>query len=531
MTDLNLSALLEPGLSRGELIFGPLRTRVPGARIVDTGRRLFSSTSDAESVAAVLTNDVASVELIVGAIVSGVKLISLPAPARAADLLSYATFLRTAMAESGAKVLVARDDLAALLQDAYLSAVPHSNLGPKSIEPLAAPRSEGFELIQFTSGSTAQPKAIALSAATLAQNIVAIMKRVRPQPGDVAVSWLPLSHDMGLIGMLLTSLASIARGWASGGKIVLLEPEDFLRQPSRWMAEIDHWHGTFTASPTFGYALAAKHANGAKLRLGSLRCAIVGGDVVGADTLSVFESAFSSSGLGSQALCPAYGMAELGLAAAMTPPEERWRFTDVETGPLAEGQWQPRSSSSSRTSRLVASGPALHGYSFAGPNARGLLGELKIRTPACGSDATTGEPLADEEGVLATTDVGRLDRDGWIYVCGRNDDYLSIRGRNVYLPAIEEALNDTQGVRAGRVTVAGAPTGDWVVALEALPHLTTDEVKATARAARRAAVSIAQAQPTEVLVVEPGTLPMTSSGKVQRAEVLKRWFTESLSPR
>jgi fatty-acyl-CoA synthase len=506
---LSLAAMVLDGLSRVRIVFPASDTIRPVHLLAEAGQARFAPGADQPVVAAMLTNDEPSVGLVLGAIAQGAVLVSLPLPGRAVAVDAYIRFLRRALADSGATKVVARDDIAAMLHAAGIEATSHSEL-PAS-RPLAT-GGPGFKLIQYSSGSTGPPKPIRVDHQVLAANIAAILDRVQARSGDVTVSWLPLSHDMGLIGMLLASLAAADDSWTAGAEIVLIEPEAFLRRPSIWMEAISHWHGTFTASPDFGYRLAVTHKAGGDLNLATLRHAIIGGEVVRAPTLRSFEDTFGPAGLAASAFAPAYGMAELGLAATMTGPDETWRTNDL-----------PANGAPART--LVSSGRPLNGYTV---DVDEETGRLTVVAPAAGRDAITGTPLAPD-GRLLTSDTGFVTSDGWVYVTGRLDDIIVVNGRNISALDIEAAVSAVPGIRPGRVAAVNLESGEWVIAAErqAAKSVRTDQ--ADVREVRRAAVTAVNAAPDNVALLPPGSLPMTSSGKLQRSEVRRRWHAGTLT--
>ncbi len=518
----HLSTLIEAGLGSAHLVFGTDPEAIYAPPLADAGAAAFGPGGPDPAVGALLTNDPPTVGLVYGAIQAGGRLVSLPLPGRSADPLAYGAFLQEACRAHGVTRVVARDDVATLLESIGVEALPHSAL-PGQVIAQANPR--GFELVQFSSGSTASPKAIVLDDAVLGRNVVAMLGAVAPRPGDTTVSWLPLSHDLGLVGMLLTSTAAGAPRWVGEGTIVLLDPEQFLRRPRIWLDALDHWTGTFTAAPDFGFRLATKRPPSG-LDLSLLRCAIVGAETVRADTLRSVVDTFGPAGLAPETLCPAYGMAELGLAASLTPPEVRWREEQVSTAALAEQRRRPPTADEPRTT-LVASGLPLQGYGVRAAAEAGAIGPLDVLTPAAGWDPRRQRSFAGPDGVLPTGDLGYVDDDGWVYVCGRADDHIVAHGRNVYAPAIEAAVAALPGVRDGRVTAVDSPSGDWLVAFETTA---TDAPSSNdlIREVQRVSVAVAASRPTDILALPPGHLPMTPSGKVQRHEVRRRWMTGTL---
>jgi acyl-CoA synthetase (AMP-forming)/AMP-acid ligase II len=221
-------------------------------------------------------------------------------------------------------------------------------------------------------------------------------------------------------------------------------------------------------------------------------------------------------------LCPAYGMAELGLAATMTPLEEPWRARTLSTVALADNRVTvPEEGEPAVT--LVASGPPLEGYEVGCGGEEGMAGPIAIRGPSIGVDGTTNTSYAGPDGWYTTDDAGFFS-DGWLYVCGRVDDHIVAHGRNLYAPAIEAAVAEVDGVRAGRVAAVSLPSGVWTIVTElsGKEQLTTSEAGRLQWDIRRAAVGVATAQPDQIVFAPRGTLPLTSSGKLQRNEVRRR---------
>lgn len=517
----SLAAMVSKGLASARLVFGN-GAELPGPALADQGHQLVHPQADVDCIGALLTNDPATVGLVLGAITAGTRLVSLPLPPRAPDLTKYAELLLSAASQHGFRKVVVRDDAAELLRTLGVPAIGHEELHSN---PIAAAAPNGFELIQYTSGSTGKPKGVVLDDATLGANIAAMLRRVGPVPGDTTVSWLPLSHDLGLVGMLLTSICAGDPSLVGNGTIVLLEPEQFLRRPSIWLDAVDEFHGTFTAAPDFGYRMSVRGAPSRTLDLSRLRCAVVGGEIVRQDTLEQVSGRLARFGLRPESLCPAYGMAELGLAATMTPPGIRWRVKEVDGLGLGDGLASPPRRSR-RSTGVVSAGPPLDGYEILAPAAPGPLGRIRIVPPAIGRDAESGLSLADD-GIFTSSDIGFTDG-GWLYPCGRDDDHINANGRAHHAPTIEHAVAKVNGVRAGRVTVFGAPEGEWVIAVEAGDLADAGSIGRLKLDIRKVAVEICSARPSEVVVLPPGRLPMTSSGKVQRKEVARRWLAGEL---
>ena len=285
---------------------------VPAISLAERYMNLDGPRDDSDTVMAILTNEAESVGLVLACILRGHRLVSLPLPARGGDLQEYVRFLSRARERHGGACIRARSDIAELLVAAGLPGDAHERALP---DPLSA---TGFELVQFTSGTTGPPTTVVLSDAALGYNVENILRTLDPRSGEVTVSWLPLSHDMGLIGMLLSAIAGCSAQFAGKATITLLTPESFLRSAETWPDAMGELHATITAAPSFGFARASRRA--ARSDLSALRVAIVGGEIVSHRALESFASAHGSTGFDPVAFCPAYGLAEIGLCATLTPP-------------------------------------------------------------------------------------------------------------------------------------------------------------------------------------------------------------------
>lgn len=508
-----LSDLVAEGIGSTTLAWPDDDASVGGGELADAARRHFADTADAECVGMLMSNDRPTVEVVLGALLAGTPVVSLPLPGRGADISSYSAFLLRVSDLLGLDEVVVSDAYADVVASTGVGVRRHSELTGR---PLASPSRGGFSLVQFTSGSTGPPSPVRVTDAHLGANVGAMLEALRPGPGDGVVSWLPLAHDMGLIGMLFTGVAASGPAWADGTFVVLLNPTTFLRSPNLWLEALDRWRATFTAAPDFGYRHALRRPSSRPLDLSTLRCAIVGGEIVRADTLETFADALSPQGLSGRALCPAYGMAEAGLAVTMTRPDDEWRSTTLSTARLAEGEVVAAAPGTVEATTLVASGSPLRGYGV-GAGSGTDAGSIRIAGPSLGSHGVTGRPVAGPDGWYETGDVGFVD-DGAVYVCGRRDDYVVARGRNVYAPALDSAASAVAGVRAGRVVAVGLPDGDWVIVAEPEPGrtLTSGDRQRLRREIARSAVEVCAARPDSVVLVEPGSLPLTSSGKLQR---------------
>jgi acyl-CoA synthetase (AMP-forming)/AMP-acid ligase II len=468
-------------------------------------------------VAAVLSNSSSCVATVIGAIRAGITFVSLPAPPRGADPMLYARFVADACNQVGATTVAVDSKYLALLPP-----LPHISF--TSFEAMldcgrdGQTRPSDFALVQFTSGSTASPKGVVLGQRKLVANVEAILDWLRPAPGDGVCTWLPLSHDMGLIGMLLSSLAGSGPQWTNGHDIVILTPEGFVQNPQNWLAACSEYRSTVTTAPSFGFELAVKRRGSGSLDLDRLRVCITGAEPVGAAGLRRFAKAFADSGFSSSAFCPAYGLAEASLAVTITEPEAHWSSVTLDPDALAEQEVVSRSGGV----ELVGCGSPLSGMEVLVDTHGSAVGEILVRGPSVLDRYSTGEPGTNSEGWLRTADLGFF-KEGELHVVGRKDDMLIVAGRNIFAGDLETHVADLPGVRPGRSLVAQNQRGDLVVLAEPEADVITDRSSCSclADSIRRRVSSRCGVAPRVVAILPRGRLPMTASGKRQRISAIR----------
>jgi len=391
-------------------------------------------------------------------------------------------------------------------------------------------RSDDIAFIQYTSGSTGQPKGVALTHANLLANIRAMVQAIDATPRDVFVSWLPLYHDMGLIGAWLAPLYV-------GFPLVVMSPLAFLAKPLRWLQAIHRWRGTLSAGPNFAYELCLKRIDDAALAgldLSAWRLAFNGAEAVSPETVRRFAERFAACGLRPEVVAPVYGLAEASVGL-LFPPLGRVAPIDAIARELFTRERRAVSAAPDDASalRFVACGRPLPGHAVRILDETGLeVGDrIEGRLEFQGPSATRGYFRNPEQ-------TGRLLHDGWldsgdrayraegdIYITGRVKDIVIRGGRNLYPQEIEEAVGQVEGVRKGCVAVFGSPepatgTERLVVLAEVRPRSvnTPTEAKAMLRAAvSRAVIDAIGEPPDEIVLAPPHTVLKTSSGKVRRS--------------
>jgi 1-acyl-sn-glycerol-3-phosphate acyltransferase len=390
---------------------------------------------------------------------------------------------------------------------------------------------DDIAFLQYTSGSTGSPKGVILSHADLLANIRAMGEAVQAQPDDVFVSWLPLYHDMGLIGAWLGSLYY-------GMPLVIMSPLDFIARPLRWLQTIQHYRGTLSASPNFGYELCLKRISDeqlAALDLSSWRCAFNGAEPVSPQTLERFSERFAPVGLAPEAMMPVYGLAEAAVGLAF-PPLGRGPLIDrVDRPALSDtGVASPAAEDDPQPLRFPSCGRALPGYALRIVDERGALlperhqGRVQFRGPSAtrgyfrNPEQTARLRQRDAQGAdwLESGDLGYL-ADGELYLTGRSKDMIIRAGRNLYPQELEDAVGDVAGIRKGCVVVFGSPdpdTGTERLVVMAESRLADPDKQAELRRRILALTTDLVGTPPEVVeLVPPHAVLKTSSGKIRRS--------------
>jgi fatty-acyl-CoA synthase len=344
------------------------------------------------------------------------------------------------------------------------------------------------------------------------------------------VSWLPLFHDMGMVGFLTIPMVV-------GIELVSVTPTDFLRRPVLWAELISHHGGTVTAAPNFAYAVLARQLARAEgpLDLTTLRFALNGAEPVDPDAVAAFTAVGARFGLRPESVVCAYGMAETALGVSFAPLDTGLQVDEIDAVALEEHRRAvPRAadpSTAGRTRRFPLLGPPLPGLEVRVVGDDGAVrgerevGVLQLR----GESVTPGYltvdgPVAtqDADGWLDTGDEGYL-ADGAVVVCGRRKDVIIMGGRNIYPTDIERAASGADDVRAGNAVAVRLDAGDdrrresFLVAVESRRAGEPDAVQGIRKDVTSRVVSAVGVRPAEVVVLGPGSLPKTPSGKLRRA--------------
>jgi 1-acyl-sn-glycerol-3-phosphate acyltransferase len=392
--------------------------------------------------------------------------------------------------------------------------------------PPAPCGAEATALLQYTSGSTGDPKGVVLSHANLLASLRAMWRAAGVNSSDVFVSWLPLYHDMGLIGACLGSLLV-------GFALVLMPPLAFLARPARWLQTIDRYRGTVSAGPNFAYELAASKIAEAEIEgidLSCWRLAFNGAEPVGAATIERFIDRFGKHGFRAAAVMPVYGLAEVSLGLTFPPPGRGPQIDRVDRQVLMrDGRAVPAGPGDPRPLRVVANGLPLPGHEVRIVDALGaevaerVQGQVEFRGPAATSgyfnNSAANRKLFHGRW-LASGDLGYL-AGGELYLTGREKDLIIRRGFNLHPQDLEAAVAELPGVRKGGVAVFAAtdPAGGTErLVVVAETRLAQAEARARLQAGiGRLASELLGTAADDIVLVAPRTVLKTSSGKLRRA--------------
>jgi 1-acyl-sn-glycerol-3-phosphate acyltransferase len=397
--------------------------------------------------------------------------------------------------------------------------------------------SQTIALIQFTSGSTGDPKGVVLTHANLLANIRAMGEAMQVSSKDVFVSWLPLYHDMGLIGAWLGSLYF-------GVPLAIMSPLAFLANPARWLRSIHHHRGTLGAAPNFAFELCLKNVRDEDIKdldLSTMRMVVNGAEPVSPSTIRRFAERFAAYGFRPETMAPVYGLAECSVGLAF-PPVNRSPIIDrVQRAPLAgDGLAIPAKHDEAQVVEFVACGRPLPRHQIRIVDDRGAelpdrqQGRLEFKGPS----ATSGYFRNDEK-TQALFDGEWLDSgdlayivNGDIYLTGRIKDMIIRAGRNIYPHELEEVLGNIDDVRKGCVAVfacADQRTGTERLIVMAETRLSdADDIERLKEQIVQSSIKILEMPPDEIVLVPPRTVPKTSSGKVRRTAARQLYESQAI---
>jgi fatty-acyl-CoA synthase len=529
----------------GDAVFVPWRQLHDEARAVGAALQA-RGLAPGDHVAVLGPTSRALITVVRGCWMAGLASMVLPLPMRMGSLEAFIDSTRSRIRHGDAKLVLIDDQLAPFYAaapgdpplerlGALLPGAPGVPAGDALEVP--APDPERLVILQYTSGSTSEPKGVMIPDRVLTANVDACCAAAGVQPDEVMVSWLPLYHDMGLVGMLAIPMTR-------GVDLVQAAPQDFLAHPGNWMQWISDWRGTATAGPNFSWVLATRALKRmAGIDLSSLTLALSGAEPVDPDAVEAVVAAAAPFGFPAGGVFPAFGMAEVAIGGTF-PPRGRGLVCDTVDRVVLERDRvaKPIEIQDPDDYALVARRLPVLGAAVPGLEMRVVdpetyedrperhVGELLIR----GTSVTPGyykRPDATaalfHDGWLCTGDLAYL-LDGELVLCGRIKDVIIVGGRNVFPEDIERAVGLLDGVRAGNVIAFGMEGYKGKESVVVVAECRGGDLDAIRGAVHHRTLEVCGLPPRDVLLVKPGTLPKTSSGKLQRAKCRELYLEEEL---
>jgi fatty-acyl-CoA synthase len=477
-----------------------------------------------------------------GALLAGAVPVPLYPPARLGRTEEYLRRTARMLERSGARLVLAEPRLRRMLGGAVEPALgcrAVDDLPQETARPVEASPAD-LALVQFSSGTTVDPKPVALSHRAVAAQaeILAGFWPDTPERRQSCVSWLPLYHDMGLIGCVFPALARDA-------SLTLFAPELFVARPALWLRTLSRYRATISPAPNFAYGLCLIRVSDADLEgvdLSGWQTALNGAESISPAVMRAFCERFAPWGFRPEAMTPVYGLSEAALAVTFSDLSRPYRVTRFDREELAR-EGRARVSAAGR--EIVSVGRPVPGFRLriVDPDGRdprdlpaGNVGQIWIQGPSL-MDGYLGDPEATElalrDGWLDTGDLGFL-HGGELYLAGRARDAVILRGRNHAPEEIERAVDEVPGLRAGSAVAVSwlpedAPGEVLALFVEATREATPEELAALPDACREAVLGATGLAVDRLEILAPGALPRTSSGKLRRGETLRLYLAGELA--
>ena len=467
-----------------------------------------------------------------GVMLAGGVPVPLYPPARLATIQDHMTRHVGILRSAGASMIVTVPEakplaylLRAQVESLRAVLVPADLEGPGAAFAPVHGQSGDIAFLQYTSGSTGEPKGVVLTHANILANVAAAGAALGATQADVFVSWLPLYHDMGLVGGCFATMYF-------GFPVVLMSPLAFLARPSSWLQAIHRHRGTLSGGPNFCYELCLRRIPEEQMEgvdLSSWRFAFNGAEPVSAQTMTAFSHKFARWGLRANAMSPVYGLAECTVGLAVTPPSEPWQLDTLDRDRFTRsGEAVAAPPGDPAPLQVVGCGKAFAGHDLRVVDAMGLEladgheGLLQFRGPSA-SSGYYHNPKATHglfDGAWVNTGDRAYLRDGTLFVTGREKDIIIRAGRNISPYELEQAVGGHPAIRRGCVAVFGSrdpATGtERLVVLAELRVRDDTRQDALKHAINALAVHIIGEPADDIVLAPPGSVPKTSSGKIRR---------------
>jgi acyl-CoA synthetase (AMP-forming)/AMP-acid ligase II len=483
-----------------------------------------------DRIAILMPTGHAFIEAMLGTMLAGAIPVPLATPMTFGSADRYLRNLEAVLLDCDARVLVTYPRIASAAAEAGIAQrlrelITEADLDSTGPAPVPAPSCHASDtaFIQYTSGTTGQPKGAVISHGALVANAFAIAHGLGIGSHDVGVSWLPMFHDMGLVGVVLTAICHPY-------PIHLMSPESFVLNPRRWLELVSKVGGTLSPAPNFAYEMCVARGGAAEgLRLDSWRLALNGAEPVRQSTAERFQACFAASGLARDVVLPVYGMAESTLAVTFPSVEPKLETLAVDRDALERvGRVVPAPDGRGFPAVSVGAPVAGTGVTVVDETGRpvqaGVVGSILVTGPSLmdgyfRNESASAAVLSD--GQLRTGDLGFVDR-GRLFVTGRAKEIIIKAGRNLSPHDVERVAGQVDGTRDGCIAAFGRPnprsgTDDLVVVVES-PSSDSARRDALSAALRAEILAVLGVKPDEIRVCGVGAIPRTTSGKIRRRE-------------
>ena len=529
--------------ARADLAHAVSFAELRACALADAARLRAAGVSVGDRVALIAETSPAFASLFLGAVLAGAWPVPLPLPTSFGGRETYVEQIRNQLASSDPAIVLAPADLMDYVTEAAPAALPARDweafrgAHAAPIEP-HRPQPDDVAYLQYSSGSTRFPHGVMVTHRALLANLRCHSLGMAIQWDDRVISWLPMYHDMGLVGCFLSPLANqISTDY--------LATEDFARRPLSWLTLISRNTGcSVSYSPTFGYDICARRVgqgtHSTRFDLARWRIAGNGADMIRPEVMQAFVDSFAPSGFRPTAFLPSYGLAEATLAVSLMPPGEGIIIDEVDERLLSGALDDHAADAKPRVRKIVNCGVPVLGHEVEIRSEAGAvlpdrgIGRIFFRGTSVMAgyfrdDAASAAALKD--GWLDTGDMGYLKK-GYVYIVGRAKDIIIVNGRNYWPQDLEWAIEQLPGFKSGDIAAFSITQaeGHEVAAVLVQCRISDPAERMALREAIRAKVRALTGMTCLVELVAPRTLPRTSSGKLSRVKARSMYLAGTIQP-